>query len=84
MTYYIFLKPYHCFMGAECEPTFKIELIKEYWSWREFTIIQETVLTIERRDWWEAVEELNKYIVENGIHERVEYPEWYRFLKEYN
>ena len=41
----------------------------------------ETVLTVEKRDWWEAVQEVNKYIAENKIQYDVIYPEWYRFLK---
>ena len=40
-----------------------------------------TVLTIEKRDWWEAIQEVNKYIAENNIHNNVIYPDWYRFLK---
>ena len=68
-------------MGAECEPTFRIEIIKEYWSWKAFREVMETVLTVEKRDWWEAVQEVNKYIAENKIQYDVIYPEWYRFLK---
>ena len=81
MVYLIETKPYHYFMGAECEPTFKIEVIKEYWSWKAFNDVRETVLTVEKRDWWVAVQEVNKYITENKIQNEVIYPEWYRFLK---
>ena len=57
------------------------EVIKEYWSWKAFNDVRETVLTVEKRDWWEAVQEVNKYIAENQIQNDVVYPEWYRFLK---
>jgi hypothetical protein len=68
-------------MGAECEPTFKVEIIKNHWSWKKFDDVNEIILCVEERDWWKVVEQVNQYIISNNINDKVVYPDWYRFLK---
>lgn len=79
--YRIEAKPYHAFLGADCEPTFKIEIIKESWSWARLCPVREVVFSHSDRDWYKAVKAANRFISKNIPEGKVIYPDWYRFIK---
>ena len=79
--YTIEAKPYHVFLGVDCEPTFKIVITKESWSWTRLCPVREVVFSYENRDWYKAVKAANRFISQNIPEGKVIYPDWYRFIK---